>query len=111
MERNMKNCTNCQTELPTALDEYGPFLTPLCRGCFDKTQEETPNNIKRLEDEIEDLEEDARSIQSEIDDLEGDLYDKKNDIRKLKNKIEELKNPAKVRPVTRFDDLPIFQVH
>ncbi len=30
----MKQCTICQKELPTGLDEFGPVQAVLCRDCY-----------------------------------------------------------------------------
>jgi hypothetical protein len=94
----MKNCTTCKTELATSLDEYGPFHAPLCRDCFQTAEKETPNKIQVLEDKITELEEYNRSFQLRIDNNECE-------IQKYKDQIAAIKKP------TRFDDLPIFQVH
>lgn len=32
--QEMKQCTVCQKELPTSLDEFGPAQVPLCRDCY-----------------------------------------------------------------------------
>jgi peptidoglycan hydrolase CwlO-like protein len=104
----MKTCANCETELITSLDEYGPANAPLCRACFFQGTENNPREIERLEEEIEELQDDIRAIDREIDDLEGQKDDKKDEIRALRAKIKDIQNPQPKAAVTSLSGLPIF---
>jgi predicted nuclease with TOPRIM domain len=108
----MKTCANCETELITSLDEYGPVHAPLCRSCFfegKKQSEPADCIIRELEADIEDLKEEIRDIDREIDDLEDDKGEKKDKIRELRARIKDIQNPQPKAAVNSLLDLPMFQ--
>jgi peptidoglycan hydrolase CwlO-like protein len=107
----MKTCANCETELKTSLDEYGPANAPLCRSCFLEGKAKIPSQIQKLEDEIEEIEEEISGIEGQIEDLEREKYDLERDVRNLRTEIKELKNPKRA-PQTQtvgFAGLPLLE--
>jgi peptidoglycan hydrolase CwlO-like protein len=104
----MKTCANCETELTTSLDEYGPATAPLCRSCFFQGTENNPREIERLKEEIEELQDDLRAIDREIDDLEGERDDKKAEIRELRARIKDIQNPKPKTASISFAGLPLL---
>jgi predicted nuclease with TOPRIM domain len=105
----MKTCANCETELITSLDEYGPAHAPLCRSCFFQEETKSAETIRDIEAEIEELRDDIRALDREIDDLEDEKSTKKDEIRQLHAKIKDIRDPQPKAAIISLSDLPMFQ--
>jgi hypothetical protein len=107
----MKYCAKCQKELPTPLDEYGPFGNEVCQSDFlsGELEDAISEEDIDIDQEIEDAEERIGEIEAELEDLEDEKYELMMKLRHLQEALNERDHTVKKIPEPiDFSKYPIF---